>query len=70
MKTSTGMARAQLRELFKSRRVMAADRKNRNNPLGIRVAALNAQYECDQRIKCELAAGARHRVSCEEVRSA
>ncbi len=61
MKIAIGMNRIDLRELFRARRVMRADGANRVWSLRMRVMARQALHECESRIHCELAAGARHR---------
>lgn len=59
MKLAIGMTRAQVRSLFKARRVMRGDFTNRNNTLSLRIAAKGAFLECSERISVELQAGAR-----------
>ncbi|MEX4004175.1 hypothetical protein AB4Y38_35425 [Paraburkholderia sp. EG285A] len=61
MKIAIGMTRTEMLALFRARRLMRADGANRSWSVRMRVMARQALHECESRIRCELAAGARHR---------
>lgn len=56
-----GINRATLRRFFVARHQIKKDRADRELMLGTRIAAMEAQRELDERIRTEIAAGARTR---------